>query len=464
MADRTVSPAPEPPAAAGGERVVGWREALLAWTRIALLSFGGPAGQIAVMQRILVEEKRWVTQERFLHALNFCMLLPGPEAHQLTIYLAWLLRGTAAGIVAGVLFVLPGCLAVLGLSYLYVRFAGSSALELLFYGLAPAVLAVVLAALRRVAGRALDAAARRFVAGAAFLALFAFDVPYPLLVLGAAVAGAVLGRLGIAGFGRVPAGDPGTAAAGVRLSAAALEPPSWRRALLTLGAWLPLWWGPVVVLWLWRGADDVLVRQGIFFGQTALVTFGGAYAVLSYVAQRAVGDFGWLSPGEMVDGLAMAETTPGPLIIVLQFVAFLGAWRHPAELAPLVAAVAGSLVTTWVTFVPSFLFVFLGAPWIERLRHQRALADALAAITAAVVGVILELTMWFALHTWFGEVGARRWGLVEVPWPVLPSLEPWVLAITVLCTVLHLGRGLGMFATLGVGVLAGLAVRLLLGG
>lgn len=448
----------------GGEQLVGWPEALFAWTRIALLSFGGPAGQIAVMQRILVEEKRWVTQDRFLHALNFCMLLPGPEAHQLTIYLAWLLRGTAAGIVAGVLFVLPGCLAVLGLSYVYVRFSGSGALELLFYGLAPAVVAVVLAALLRVARRALDAAAKRLLAAGAFLALFAFDVPYPLLILLAGVIGSLLGRHGVAGFGRLPTGDAATAAAGVRLSVVATAPPSWRRALATLGVWLPLWWGPVVALWLWRGSEDVLVRQGVFFGQTALVTFGGAYAVLAYVAQRAVSDFAWLGPGEMVDGLAMAETTPGPLIIVLQFVAFLGAWRHPGELSPLASAVAGSLLTTWVTFVPSFLFVFLGAPWIERLRHQRALGDALAAITAAVVGVILELTVWFALHTWFAVVDTRRWGPVEVPWPVFASLDPWVLAITAVTIWLYLRRGFGMFTILGCGVVAGLVVRWLLGG
>ncbi|HEV8629419.1 MAG TPA: chromate efflux transporter [Thermoanaerobaculia bacterium] len=441
-----------------------WREALGVWCRVAALSFGGPAGQIGVMQRLLVEEKRWVSQERFLHALNFCMLLPGPEAQQLAIYLGWLLHGNAMGIVAGTLFVLPGFASILALSFAYVTWQGTGVVAAIFYGLKPAVLAVVLAALVRLGRRALDGSAKRALAAFAFVAIFFLALPYPLVVAAAAAGGWWLGRLGIGGFGR-RAGDGATLDdENHQLSAAALRAPTWRRALRVAGCWVPLWWAPVLLLWAALGARHVLVREGVFFGETAMVTFGGAYAVLAYVAQRASAGFGWLSPREMLDGLGMAETTPGPLIQVVQFVGFIAAWRHPGPLAPPVAALLGSLVTAWMTFVPSFLWIFLGAPSMERLRGRRGLTDALAAITAAVVGVILQLAVWFALHTLFG--GVREIPLVAGPWvvgrlwaPALATLDPWALGIAAgACWLLFRTRA-GMLATLGAAVAAGALVQ-----
>jgi len=436
--------------------------ALRVWCRVAALSFGGPAGQIAVMQRILVDEKRWVSQERFLHALNFCMLLPGPEAQQLAIYLGWLLHGTAAGIIAGTLFVLPGFLAILALSYVYVTWQDTALVAALFYGLKPAVLAVVLAALVTIGRRALHGRVPRALAAFAFVAIFFFALPFPLVIVLAAGAGWWLGS----GRHRPARNEtaPTTTYAdrhGHPLSAAATRPPSWRHALAVLVVWVPLWWAPVILLALWLGPDHVLVREGTFFGKTAVVTFGGAYAVLAYVAQRAVEDFRWLTPREMLDGLGMAETTPGPLIMVVQFVGFLGAWRYPGPLSPLAAALLGSLVTAWVTFTPCFLWIFLGAPYVERLRARRGLADALAAITAAVVGVILQLAVWFALHTLFGTVRELHVGAVRLFVPELGTLDPFALAIAAgSCWLLFRAR-LGMLGTLIVAIAAGAAVQLL---
>ena len=449
-------------AVAAAPAAVPFAAALRVWARVAALSFGGPAGQIAVMHRILVEEKRWVSERRFLQALNFCMLLPGPEAQQLAIYLGWLLHGTAAGIVAGTLFVLPGLLSILALSLVYVGWQDTAVVAAIFYGLKPAVLAVVLAALVRLGRRALDGPAKRALAALAFVAIFFLDLPYPLVIVGAAAAGWWLGRSSRGGFGR-RSDDTSTAAAADLehpASAAATRAPSWQRSLGVIAIWLPLWWAPVALLWLWLGAGHTVVREGVFFGRTAIVTFGGAYAVLAYVAQRAVEDFRWLSPREMLDGLGMAETTPGPLIQVVQFVAFLGAWRHPGPLSPLFAAVLGSLVTAWVTFTPCFLWIFLGAPYMERLRGRRGLADALAAITAAVVGVILQLAVWFALHTLFGTVRELRTGGVRLFVPDLHTLDPFALAIAAGACWLLFRTRLGMLGTLGVAVAAGMLVQI----
>jgi chromate transporter len=434
-------------------------DALRVWCRVAALSFGGPAGQIAVMQRILVDEKRWVSQERFLHALNFCMLLPGPEAQQLAIYLGWLLHGTRMGVLAGLLFVLPGCLAILGLSFAYVLWGETAAVSALLYGLKPAVVAIVLEALLRIGRRALVGTARLAIAAAAFLGLFLFDLPYPLLIALAALAGWWLGRRGSAGFGAPgdTAHEGGAALAAT--SAEARRSPSWRRAAGVAALWVPIWWAPVLAAWLLLGADHVLVREGRFFGQAAMVTFGGAYAVLTYVAQRAVEDFGWLSAREMLDGLGMAETTPGPLIMVVQFVAFLGAWRHPGDLSPPLAALLGSLLVTWVTFAPCFLWILLGAPYVERLRGRRGLAGALAAITAAVVGVILQLAVWFALHTLFGTVSERRWPGVRLYVPDLGTLDWPALAIVAGCCWLLFRTRAGMLWTLAAAVVAGAFVH-----
>ncbi|MEW6279145.1 MAG: chromate efflux transporter [Candidatus Eremiobacterota bacterium] len=359
-----------------------FREAVGAWLRVALQSFGGPAGQIAVMHRILVEEKRWISEARFLHALNFCMLLPGPEAQQLTIYIGWLLHGTRGGLVAGTLFVLPGFLSILVLSVLYATFRDTGPVEALFYGVKPAVVAVVVEALLRIGKRALKTRLLAGLAATAFVAIYFFHVPFPLVIVGAALLGLVLPRPAAESCGETPT-----------------QLPPRGRTLRVVALWGFLWLAPLGAMVAMLGPGHVLVQEGLFFSQAAMVTFGGAYAVLSYVAQEAVQTYGWLRPGEMLDGLGMAETTPGPLIQVVQFVGFLGAYRHPNEMDPLVAGILGSLVTTWVTYAPCFLWVFAGAPYVEVLRGQKALSAALAAITAAVVGVILNLTVWFSMHT-----------------------------------------------------------------
>jgi chromate transporter len=404
-------------------------EAVRVWARIAALSFGGPAGQIAVMHRILVEEKKWIGEERFLHALNYCMLLPGPEAQQLAIYIGWLLHKTKGGLIAGALFVLPGFLAILGLSYVYVLLGNVSLVEGLFFGLKAAVLAIVLQAVVRVGSRALKNNVMRGLAAAAFVAIFFLDAPFPLIVLGAALIGYIGGRAGLAAFkgggghgsgGAVPVHDRDTAL-GEGLPDHARPNLSW--SLRISGALLFLWLAPVAALITFLGPDDVFSRIATFFSQMAVVTFGGAYAVLAYVAQEAVDTFGWLKPGEMLDGLGMAETTPGPLIMVTQFVGFLAAFRDSGTLNPLVAATLGAILTTWVTFVPCYLWIFAGAPFVERLRGNRALSSALAAITAAVVGVILNLALWFAIHTLFGQVRLVPFAGGTIDVPVLASLN-----------------------------------------
>ena len=389
---------------------IAFGEAVRVWARIAALSFGGPAGQIAVMHRILVDEKRWIGEERFLHALNYCMLLPGPEAQQLAIYIGWLLHKTKGGLVAGTLFVLPGFLAILGLSYVYVLLGHVPLIEGLFFGLKAAVLAVVVQAVVRVGSRALKNSVMRGIAVAAFVAIFFLGAPFPLIVLLAGIVGYVGGRSGSPAFrGGGGHGPGGGAIVHDRDTALGEALPEHARAnlgwsLKISGALLMLWLAPVLALVLLLGSDDVYARIATFFSQMAVVTFGGAYAVLAYVAQQAVDQYGWLKPGEMLDGLGMAETTPGPLIMVTQFVGFLAAYRDAGGLAPLIAATLGAILTTWVTFVPCFLWIFAGAPFIERLRGNKALSAALTAITAAVVGVILNLAIWFAIHTLFGRV------------------------------------------------------------
>lgn len=421
---------------AGGARGhgIGFGEAVRVWARIALLSFGGPAGQIAVMHRILVDEKRWIGEERFLHALNYCMLLPGPEAQQLAIYIGWLVHKTRGGLVAGALFVLPGFLAILGLSYVYVLFGQVPLIEGLFFGLKAAVLAVVVQAVVRVGSRALKNNVMRGIALAAFVAIFFLGAPFPLIVLIAGIVGYVGGRSGSTAFRG--GGGHGAASGDVvhdRDTALGETLPDHARpnlgwSLKISGALLMLWMAPVLALFVLLGPDDVFTRVATFFSQMAVVTFGGAYAVLAYVAQEAVGTYGWLRPVEMLDGLGMAETTPGPLIMVTQFVGFLAAYRDAGGLMPLVAATLGAILTTWVTFLPCFLWIFAGAPFIERLRGNAALSAALTAITAAVVGVILNLAIWFAIHTLFGKLApiAILWNAFEAP--VLSSIS-WPAAV-----------------------------------
>jgi chromate transporter len=425
----TAPVAPAPPA-----HNISLGEAAKVWARIALLSFGGPAGQIAVMHRILVEEKRWIGEERFLHALNFCMLLPGPEAQQLATYVGWLLHKTRGGLIAGGLFVLPGLVTIMILSWLYAAYEDLRIVEALFFGLKAAVLAIVLEAVRRLGSRALKSGPARLLGAFAFVAIFFFAVPFPLIVLAAGLIGYAAARAGLGAFqgGGHSVAGPGVpdeqTALGTDLPAHAR--PSRRRSLGTAAIFLILWLGPAAVLLALLGPDHVYSKIAVFFSQMAVVTFGGAYAVLAYVAQQAVETYGWLRPGEMLDGLAMAETTPGPLIMVTQFVGFLAAARDPGALAPLAAGTLGGLLTTWVTFTPCFLWIFLGAPFIERLRSNKRLAGALAAITAAVVGVILNLAIWFGLHTLFRDVVEVAAGPLRFDLPAPASLDLPALALT----------------------------------
>jgi chromate transporter len=421
-----------------GRDVVPFGQAVRAWFAISLQTFGGPAGQIAVMQRELVEERRWIGPQRFLHALNYCMLLPGPEAQQLAVYVGWLLNGLRGGLVAGVLFVLPGMVALLALSAIYVAWGDATVVTAVFAGLAPVVVAVVAQAVLRVGGRALGHPALLAVAVGAFVALALFAVPFPLVVAAAAGVGWLLGRLAprtLTGQGKArhDAGGPPPLVPDHALHA---EPPSLARTLRILGLGLLAWTAPLAAVVVLTGTGSTLTAQGVFFSGTALVTFGGAYAVLAYVAQQAVATYGWLSPGEMVRGLALAETTPGPLIMVVQFVAFLGAYHHPDPLAPWTAALLGALLTTWVAFVPCFLFIFLGAPYVERLRGNHSLSAALTGITAAVVGVIANLALYFAVHTLFATSQPLRWGPVHLELPDPGSLRAVALAITVAALVL----------------------------
>ena len=425
-------------------------EATKTFARIACLSFGGPAGQIAVMHRILVEEKRWIGEDRFLHAMNFCMLLPGPEAQQLATYCGWLLHRTLGGLVAGLLFVLPGFLAIMGLSIVYAAYGDVDVVSSLFLGLKAAVLAIVIQAVLRIGGRALKNGWMVAIAAAAFVAIFLFGVPFPAIVAAAGLlgfAGARMGHPAFAGQGPAEAaeagGDPvvGGQFGGAR--------PSARSAFLTAAVCLVVWLLPLVALLVAFGPDDVFSQIALFFSKMAVVTFGGAYAVLAYVAQEAVGTYGWMQPGEMLDGLGLAETTPGPLIMVTQFVGYLAAFREPGSLNPYLAGVLGACLTTWVTFAPCFLWIFAGAPFIERLRSNRALSSALSAITAAVVGVILNLAVWFALHVLFARVREVEGFGFSLDVPVLASLDPLALALLMTAMVAIFVLRLGMLPTLG---------------
>ena len=436
-------------------------EATRIWARVAALSFGGPAGQIAVMHRILVDERNWISEERFLHALNYCMLLPGPEAQQLAIYIGWLLHKTKGGLIAGILFVLPGFASIMVLSWLYALLGNVAPIAALFFGLKAAVLAIVLEAVRRIGRRALQNNAMRALAAAAFVAIFFLAMPFPAIVLAAGLTGYAGRRAGWRAFSAADGGHgPASASAGARETALGDEVPDHARPNL---AWslrissilLLLWLAPVAALLAFLGPDHVFSRIALFFSQMAVVTFGGAYAVLAYVAQEAVGQFGWLRPGEMLDGLGMAETTPGPLIMVTQFVGFMGAFRQATGLNPLLAGTLGGLLTTWVTFVPCFLWIFLGAPFIEGLRGNKALSAALATVTAAIVGVILNLAIWFALHALFRETHRIAAGPLAFDAPVLSSLNLPALLLTAAAMVAMFRFRIGAMPVLAACALAG---------
>ncbi|WP_377536384.1 chromate efflux transporter [Ornithinimicrobium tianjinense] len=445
-----------------------FREAVRAWFLISLQTFGGPAGQIAVMQRELVEQRRWIGQQRFLHALSYCTLLPGPEAQQLAIYVGWLLNGVRGGLAAGTLFVLPGVIALLGLSFLYVGLGETTVVSAVFTGLGAAVLAVVAQAVHRVGAKALHSPALVALAVAAFLALTVLRVPFPAVVAAAALIGWVLGRWSPRAVHAPPrASDPVRGPAPlVSDDAMHQATPSWTHAFWVLVLGAVAWGVPVGAVILLTGGRSVFTEQALFFSGAALVTFGGAYAVLAYVAQQAVEVHAWLTPGEMVRGLALAESTPGPLIMVVQFVAFVGAYRDPGTLDPWVAAVLASLLTTWVTFVPCFVFIFLGAPHVEGLRSNRALTAALTGITAAVVGVIAHLALFLALHTIFAATVDVRSGPVSLEIPVWESVRWIPLTITLLAGFLLLRlrwsvlRTLALCATLGlISGLTGMPMR-----
>ena len=385
--------------------------------RIGCLSFGGPVGQIALMHREFVEELRWIDEDEYLHALNFCHLLPGPEAQQLATWIGWKLHGVKGGLAAGLLFVLPGALTILLLSMLYGYAAKLEWFAALFLGIKAAVLAIIVQALLRITGRTVNAPLKRVIAAVAFLGLAALALPFPLVVLGAGVVGAIAAAL-----------NPALLALKPMEKAPPAAPRPWAHTLGAIVIGGAVWAAPMIAVFVLLGQGHVLWQIGTFFSQLAVVTFGGAYAVLAYMAQQAVQDFGWLSAGEMADGLGLAETTPGPLIMVTQFVGYLAAFRAPEPFPPLLAGMIGAGLTTWVTFAPCFLWIFALAPWIERLEHAQRLKGALSAVTAAVVGVITSLALWFALHVIFAEVARTNLGPVTLDLPVLASLD-WRAAL-----------------------------------
>ncbi len=416
---------------------VPFREALGVWLKIGCLGFGGPAGQIALMHRVIVDEKKWVEESRYLHALNFCMLLPGPEAQKLATYVGWLLHGVRGGLAAGILFVLPGALVMLAMSLLYVLGQGIPVVDGVLFGIKAAVLVIVVEALLRIGRRALKSQLLVGLAAAAFIGIFFLDLPFPLIVAAAGAIGYLTTRH-----------EDGPAA--VPLAG------RWRQAGQAAAVGLVLWWSPIIVVFALLGPTHVLADIGLFFSKLAVVSFGGAYALLSYMAQEAVETYRWMSAPEMVDGLGLAETLPGPLIKVTQFVGFLGAWRDPAPFTPMAAAIIGSALTTWVTFVPPMLLIFAGAPFVEQLRANKRLSGALAAITAAVVGVILNLTVWFVLHVLFAGVtearaGPLRWYAFD---PLSIDLKTLALAAIAALLAFRFHRGLvelvAIMAALGI--------------
>jgi chromate transporter len=442
---------------------ISFNEAFRVWLRVACLSFGGPAGQIAVMHRILVEEKNWISEARFLHALNYCMLLPGPEAQQLATYIGWLMHRTAGGLMAGGLFILPGIIAIMGLSYIYAAFGNVGFVEALFFGLKAAVLTIVVEAVVRVGKRALKNRIMIALAAIAFVAIFFFAVPFPVIIIAAGLIGYIGARTGRPEFAGGGHGDAkSTAAIDSMLGDAVPEHvrPDIGRAIRVGGLWLALWLVPVIALLAVFGQANVFSQIALFFSKMALVTFGGAYAVLAYVAQQAVEHYHWLKPHEMLDGLGMAETTPGPLIMVLQFVGFMAAYRDPSGLSPMLAATLGGLLATWVTFTPCFLWIFVGAPYIERLRGNTGLAGALSAITAAVVGVILNLSIWFALHTLFRETVPVQAFPLDFDRPVLTSVDVPALLLSIAAAIAIFRFKLGMLTVLAGSCAAGVALRL----
>ncbi len=439
------------------------REAFWVWVKIALLSFGGPAGQIAVMHKTLVDEKKWISESRFIHALNYCMLLPGPEAQQLAIYIGWLMHRWVGGIIAGALFVLPGFVSILFLSIIYALYGEVSFVNALFFGLKPAVIAIVIGAVFKIGSKTLKTKAMVVISALSFVALFFFDVPFPLVILAAALTGFIGGQIAPQQFVAL---QPHKAAndndEDLLSQYQTNAPPSFLRSLKVLIIFGGLWGIPILMLFAFLGPENIFTQQSVFFSKTAVITFGGAYAVLAYIAQQAVDNYGWLKPGEMLDGLGMAETTPGPLIQVVQFVGFMGAFRAAEgggmSLSPVWAGVIASIVTTWVTFVPCFLWIFLGAPYVEHLRNNKHLSRALSAITAAVVGVVLNLAIWFALHVVFKTVEEKSFGPLNVHVPDIATLDLKSLILALIAVALTFILKMSMMKVIGIMVLLGFGV------
>jgi chromate transporter len=455
-----------PPTAGSGHGVTVW-EATRTWAKIGLLSFGGPVGQIALMHRILVDEKRWISEERFLHALNYCMLIPGPEAQQLACYVGWLLHRTWGGIIAGALFVLPGFISILALSLAYAAFSHTPLIQALLYGLKPAIIAIVASAVLRIGSKALKNGVMVGIAASAFVAMFVFAVPFPLIIAWAALLGWLGNRWHPERF-RVFKGH-----AGVKSAAGIITPiiaddalahlkPSLGHALRTAAVWLTLWWAPVLVLLALVGHNQVFAKEGVFFSEAAVVTFGGAYAVLAFLAQQAVQVYHWVSTKEMMDGLGMAETTPGPLIMVTQYVGFMGAFRDHGALNPYLAGVLASLLVTWVTFIPCYLYIFLGAPWIEYLRGDQRLNAVMSSITAAVVGVVVNLACWFSLHTLFGTVRDVHAGPFHLTTPVWTTIDVAALVLAMGASAAMMYWRVGLIRTLATCLLLGMVWSLVM--
>jgi chromate transporter len=430
----------------------GFKEFFKVWLKIGCVNFGGPAGQIAMMHRVMVDEKKWIDEPRFLHALNFCMLLPGPEATKLATYIGWLLHGVRGGLVAGILFVLPGALFMLGLTILYAFGRGFPLVDGALFGIKAAVLVIVVEALVRIGKRALKTSLLLAIAAFAFIGIFVLALPFPLIVMTAAITGFLVAR-----------SSPGLLGLKEETDLVPPAPDRWRQAIVAALVGLAAWAAPVAIAWIALGPNHVLVSIGTFFSKLAVVSFGGAYALLAYMAQQAVETHHWMTAPEMVDGLGLAETTPGPLILVTQFVGFLAAFRDAAPFSPIIAGILGAAMTTWVTFTPSMLWIFVGAPFVEQLRANRRLSGALAAITAAVVGVILNLTVWFALHVLFGHVQERQTG-----WLRWYAFDPWALdlkaaGLALIAGVLAFWLHRGLIEVVAIMAALGVALKFLTG-
>jgi chromate transporter len=445
------------------EHGISLREATRVWAYIGVNSFGGPAGQIAVMHREIVERRNWVSERRFLHSLNYCMILPGPEAQQLATYIGWLMHGTLGGVIAGSLFVIPGFIAMLGLAAAFVTWGSVLWVAGLFAGIQAAVVPIVAQAVIRIGSRTLRTRALQVVAVLSFILIAFLNVPFPLIIIAAGLFGWFAGRRRSSWF---PLGGHGTndgadATPALLSDDDALDRADSRRALRAGLVCAVLWLVPVVALFVTLGAGSIFTQQSELFSKSAIVTFGGAYAVLGYIAQQAVDRYGWITAGDMAVGLGLAETTPGPLIMVVEFVGFLAAYSNPGSLPPLVAGTIGAVITVWVTFVPCFMFIFLGAPYVEKLRHNQSIVNALTAVGASVAGVVLNLAVWFALHTAFDTVTERMFGPISIAVPDLSTVNLSAIVIALIAAVFIFRLRIGILKVLGVCAVLGAAAALL---